>query len=605
MTDLSTDAPDTPLVAALRLVRTWWPQEAAYALRLALTSIVAVYLCMLFELDTPEWAGWTVISVSLAKRANSLQKSVWRAGGTIVGAAVALAMVDAFAQDTLAFDIALAAWLALVTFLSTIQRGLRTYGFALMGYTVPIVTLNDVQHPNEVFYTAVDRCSTLILGVACSYASSVLVARGVRSVRRALADDMDTAVESCGEWASAARAQKDVGPPPVEAVLALDTAVFDAFTEQPSLRTGGRAVARAPITLLRLLTVNLLRRRLPEKADEARALVGADVLEDLGEWDRLDVARHALRTGTRGGTRRVPAKPLALDWDATQAGRNALRAVIAVSIPNAFWYVSNWPPGSAMVTWAALLSILYANRDDGAEVTRNFLLGALLASAVGLFAQYVLLAQSSSFEQFALVLLPLLMVATIGHSETQAATGGGFAFLILDAVSPKNVMQYDLAASLNSTWAIIVGMAIAVASFTFILPPASAATRRERAKRRMAGSVRAIGLRPASLLPGRDATLARNWQRVAAISADPEPAAAEGAERLLLVGVLLRALRHDDDRLGRDTARALFGADAAPALARLAEGASPLQTSRIAAIAALVRSDTLAGWPSVPRGLPA
>lgn len=603
MTDLSTDVPDTRLVAAMRLVRAWWPQEAAYSLRLALTSIFSIYLCMLFELDTPEWAGWTVISVSLATRANSLQKSVWRAGGTIVGAAVALAMVDAFAQDTLAFDIALAAWLALVTFLSTIQRGLRTYGFALMGYTVPIVTLNDVQHPNEVFYTAVDRCSTLILGVACSYASSVLVARGVRTVRRALADAMDAAVESCGEWASGTRAGKDIGPPPVGAVLTLDTATFDAFTEQPSLRTGGLAVAGTPITLLHLLTVNLLRRHLPERADEARALVGAELLEDVGEWDRLDVARHELRTGTRGGMRRVPAKPLALDWDAMQAGRNALRAVIAVSIPNAFWYVSNWPPGSAMVTWAALLSILYANRDDGAEVTRNFLLGALLATAVGLFSQYVLLAQSSSFEQLALVLLPLLMLATIGHSETKAATGGGFAFLILDAVSPKNVMTYDLGNSLNSSWGVIIGMAIAVASFTLVLPPASTATRRERAKRRMARSLRSIGRRPAPLLSGRDASLARNWQRVASISADP--AAAAGAERLLLVGVLLRSLRHDDDRLGRDTARALFDGDPASALARLADGAAPLQTDRVAAIAALLRTGTFAGWPSAPRGLPA
>jgi hypothetical protein len=31
---------------------------------------------MLLELDRPEWAGWTVLSVSLATRASSLQKGL-------------------------------------------------------------------------------------------------------------------------------------------------------------------------------------------------------------------------------------------------------------------------------------------------------------------------------------------------------------------------------------------------------------------------------------------------------------------------------------------------------------------------------------------------
>ncbi len=598
MTDLST-MPDqeTRLVAALRLARAWWPQEAAYSVRLALTSIFAMYLCMLFELNTPEWAGWTVISVSLATRANSLQKSLWRAVGTIIGAAVALAMVDAFAQDTLAFDIALALWLAFVTFMATIQRGLRTYGFALMGYTVPIVTLNDVQQPSMVFYTATDRCATLILGVACSYASSVLVARGVRSVRRALAGTMDRAVEDCARWAHAERGRPPGDSPPISTVLNLDTAIFDAFTEQPSLRTGGKAVAEAPITLLHLLTAAMLRTRLSERTD-IRALLGADIAADESEWEHLDTARRDLRSMERRSSRRVPAKPLALDWDGTKAVRNAMRAVLAVSLTNAFWYVSNWPPGSGMVTWAALISVLYATRDDGAEVTRNFLVGALLASAVGIVVQYVILTASFSFPQLALVLLPLMMLATIGHSETQAAFGGGFAFLILDAVSPNNVMTYNLAASLNSVLATILGMTVAVMGFTFLVPPASLATRRKRAKRRMAKGVRAIG-RPAWLLPTRATWVARMHQRLAIV--DGDPGAAQGGQVLLLVGALLGAMRRGDDKLGRAAARTLWAkGDARAALDDLARDAAPLQRDRIAAITTLLDAHHLEGWPSGP-----
>jgi Fusaric acid resistance protein family len=70
--------------------RLWWPTEAASALRLALTCIAAIYLAMLLELDRPEWAGWTVLSVSLATRASSLQKSLWRAVSSIIGCVIAL-----------------------------------------------------------------------------------------------------------------------------------------------------------------------------------------------------------------------------------------------------------------------------------------------------------------------------------------------------------------------------------------------------------------------------------------------------------------------------------------------------------------------------------
>jgi hypothetical protein len=49
-----------------------WPTEAVSAVRIVLTPVPAIYLAMLLELGRPEWAGWTVLSVSLATRASSL-----------------------------------------------------------------------------------------------------------------------------------------------------------------------------------------------------------------------------------------------------------------------------------------------------------------------------------------------------------------------------------------------------------------------------------------------------------------------------------------------------------------------------------------------------
>src|SRR6201996_3017612 len=123
---------------ASRMPRPWWPAEAVGAVRLALTSVVALYLAMLLELDRPEWAGWTVLSVSLATRASSLQKSLWRAVSSIIGCVIAVALTANFAQSTLAFDAAVALWLALLTVPASMERGPGADGFPPIGSRGPI-----------------------------------------------------------------------------------------------------------------------------------------------------------------------------------------------------------------------------------------------------------------------------------------------------------------------------------------------------------------------------------------------------------------------------------------------------------------------------------
>lgn len=609
MTDLAAQAQDSRFVATLRLVRAWWPSEASFAARLALTSVAAIYLCMLFELETPEWAGWTVVSVSLAARANSLQKSLWRVLGTIVGALISFAIVDAFAQATLAFDIALALYIFVITTISNIQRGFRVYGFAVMGYTVPIVILNDVQRPQLVFYTAVDRCSTIVVGVACAYVSFALVAPGVRTVARNLANVLDAAVEACSGWGRQACRRSDESEastkrPPLGNVLALDSTMQDAFTEQPSLRAGALALAQAPITLLHLLAMDMLRCRRPTVEPSPRALLGRDFVETDAEWDHLRELGPRLRRLEHRGLHHAPPKPLAIDWDGVQAMKNGLRAVLAVSLTNAFWYVSNWPPGGAMVSWAALASVLYATRDDGAQFTRNFLIGAVMAAAVGVFARYVILEQSSSLAQLAIVLFPVMMLAAIGYNEKAAAFGGGYAFLILGIIQPTNIQNYDLGASLNGILATLIGVWVVVACFTYILPSATPATRRRRAQRRMANAVRAIGRRPTWLLPSSDTWLARQAQRLARVCEDPK--AVEGGEILLLVGLLLLATRRRETRVGREAARAIWSSDRADTFDRLADGSGDaMHRARLRTIADLLQTDSLRGWPGAPKTLAA
>jgi uncharacterized membrane protein YccC len=587
---------------AVQMPRPWWPTEAVSAARLALTSVVAIYLAMLLELDRPEWAGWTVLSVSLATRASSLQKSLWRAISSIIGCGIAVALTANFAQSTLAFDAAIALWLALLTAAASVERGLRSYGFALMGYTVPIVTLANVDQPGLVFHVAVDRCSTLLLGIACAHASSVLVAPGVREVSSSLADRLDAAATACGEWLRAVERGDNVPEPPVFRILALDPAVADAFTEQSSLQTGRRAVSDAPISLLQLLAIGLLQRRLGLRdGGAASALLGNHFAHWGRQLPRIRLASRLLREGRRVGNRHTPVRPLSIDRDGRQAFNNAVRTAVAVSLANGFWYVSGWPSGSGAVTWTALASMLLAARPNPIIATRNFLVGAALAAVVGVVVHYSVLTTTGSFPLLAAVLLPVLMLAALGRSDARAVSGGGYGLVVLGIIEPTNVMQYQLDATLNDVVADLLGLWLAVIAFSALPPPASVSTRRWRARRRMAKGFLASACAPDFLRPDTDRWLARMFDRLTQVG--DEDGAINGGQTLLLAGLLCLALRREDSDLGRQVGAVVRaqGLKAGSTLRKLVNNVdcTTLQHDRIVALSLLIGAGELELWPDL------
>jgi uncharacterized membrane protein YccC len=582
--------------------RLWWPAEAVSAVRIALTCVVAIYLSMLLEFDRPEWAGWTVLSVSLATRASSLQKSLWRAVSTIVGCVIAVALTANFAQSTLAFDVAIALWLGVLTAPASVERGQRSYGFALVGYTVPIVTLGNVEQPGLVFHVAVDRCSTLLLGIACAHASSVLVAPGVREVSLGLAGRLDAVATACGAWLVTVQRGGNVPEPPVSQVLALDPAVADAFTEQPSLQTGRRAVNDAPIRLLHLLAIGLLERRLGLRdASEASALLGNHFAGADRQLRLVRSASRLLRAGRRAGNRHTPVRPLSIDRDGRQAFNNAIRTAVAVSLANGFWYVSGWPSGATAVTWAALASMLLAARPNPTIATRNFLVGAALATVVGVVVHYSILTTSGSFPLLAAVLLPVCMLAALGRSDARAVSGGGYGLVVLGVIGPTNVMQYQLDATLNDVVATLLGLGLAVIAFSALPPPASASTRCWRARRRMEKGFRASVRAPDLLRPNTDRWLARMFDRLTQVGG--EDGAAKGGQALLLAGLLILVLRREDAILGRRvrTIVQAKGVNAGPALRQMANHANCTapQHDRIVALSLLIGADELELWPGL------
>lgn len=123
------------------------------------------WLAMVFSLEQPGTAMMTVAIVIHPQSGMVIAKSFYRVIGTLVGCAVAFAIVGAFPQQRVPFLLGMALWIGLCAGGASLQRNFRSYGFVLAGYTAAIVALPVVNHPQNVFESAVMRVSEVMLGI--------------------------------------------------------------------------------------------------------------------------------------------------------------------------------------------------------------------------------------------------------------------------------------------------------------------------------------------------------------------------------------------------------------------------------------------------------
>ncbi|MHC2086099.1 FUSC family protein [Methylobacterium sp. CM6244] len=150
---------------------------------------------------------------------------------------------------------------------------------------------------------------------------------------------------------------------------------------------------------------------------------------------------------------------------------NAVRAVLVVGAGWAIWIATAWPSGGIFVTFAGVTAVIFSTMPDADRRARAYLGGVIIGQAVGLLVRYELLTAPSSFGLLAAILFPFLLIGAVGMTDprsTGPALGYNLSFLI--AVEPLNPMQYDLAASLNESFAIFAGLAFGAAAYDVILP---------------------------------------------------------------------------------------------------------------------------------------
>jgi len=139
-----------------------------YGVRTFAASMIALYIALLMQLPRPYWAMATVYIVSSPFVGPTSSKALYRALGTLLGAAGAVFLVPLLVQTPLLLTCAIARWTGTLLFLSLHLRTANSYALMLAGYTLPMIALPVVDNPLAVFDIASSRAQEICLGIVCA-----------------------------------------------------------------------------------------------------------------------------------------------------------------------------------------------------------------------------------------------------------------------------------------------------------------------------------------------------------------------------------------------------------------------------------------------------
>jgi uncharacterized membrane protein YccC len=153
---------------------------------------------------------------------------------------------------------------------------------------------------------------------------------------------------------------------------------------------------------------------------------------------------------------------------AAAAGVRAMLVTLAVSV---FWLASAWPSGGTMVLIAATVSALASSSAAPTRMAMQMAIGTALAAVAGFVVTFVLYPKLDGFILLCAALTPFLMLgAYLSTLKRTAGVGVGYCIFFCFLAGPDNVIQYDPAAFLNNSVALLLGMAVVAFAFAVVLP---------------------------------------------------------------------------------------------------------------------------------------
>lgn len=448
-----------------------------YGVRTFAASMLALYIALIMEMPRPYWAMATVYIVSSPFVGPTSSKALYRALGTLAGAAASVFIVPMFVQTPLLLAVVIALWTGTLLFLSLHLRTANSYALMLAGYTMPLISLPVVDNPLTVFDIAVARSEEIFVGIVCAaVVGSIFWPRRLAPVLRG----------ATAKWFNDASAYSDrflSRDVEAKAIAGLRTAMVTTFnsleimigqlphegarsqTVRNAKELRGRMIHLLPVMDALDDALWALERRTPElltnlapllietrawlensaqglqepqwhalhvelerlqptstQLDDRRQLVLSNALYRLGEWIDLwhDCRSLQLAINTDDQS---PWRAVYRHW---RLGRltpfldrglmlySVASSVLAIIVASVLWILLGWQDGASAVSLAAVACSFFAAMDDPAPQIYRFFFWTLMSVLFASLYLFVVLPNLHDFPMLVLAFaVPFICVGTL------------------------------------------------------------------------------------------------------------------------------------------------------------------------------------------------
>jgi uncharacterized membrane protein YccC len=491
---MTTTAIDRPLRLAGVPAGSW-----AFGIRIWLAVVVALATSFWLELEVPSTAAVTVAILAEPTRGRALEKACFRLIATVIGVTAAIVIVALFSQARDLLLVAFAGWIGLCVYAAGLLDGNRAYAAVLSGYSVGIIAIQQIDAPDQVFLSGMERGAAIVVGItAIAVVNDLLAApdshpqlaarltalhRRVRDyakdVLRDVASDVTTAA-LLGEIAvfhpEITSLATESASGSIRSAAARSTAVA-LVAQVHAVRVLGAVVASAAPTLRTTITAALDRQdaAMPDLPTAPSMPARWALQEVLRRDDEARDGLAALRSGT----------PPRLGWrtplyrSQRTAAAAGIRAALCVALASIFFVLAGWPSASSALLLVTIILGLGATSPNPQGFTINALVAAPIAAVLAGILEFLILDGVTEFPLLALALAPFMIGASVTARWPHpivAALGRLNLIFILDILSPSNPQPYDPNAFLFSVLFLVAGVGVLLAG-QLLIPPPSGETR--------------------------------------------------------------------------------------------------------------------------------